>query len=115
MNDQVKAAVENVTAAADALVAVTGTAMPTVPVSLCDKLRAIPDGTKAAPGGRPLAVVQTRNGPRGVFWKGNGKGNAGPSIGVRKIKQNGGLYRRNKYDGTFFVTINKLEAEGRNS
>lgn len=107
-------------ATANDLVAATGTTVAKVEnvkprfSPVIQKLADLPDKTKATRGGRPLAVIQTRNGPRGVFWKGEGKGDSGPTVGVRKIKLNGGLYSGGKFSGTFFISLADLQGEGRN-
>lgn len=114
MNDQIRTAANEVATATDRLLAVTGQAtIAPAPQTVMDKLHALPDGK--ANGLIPMARVNTRNGVRGVFWKGNGKNNSGPTVGLRKITKAGRLYRRNKYDGTFFVSLVNLENEGRNS
>ena len=111
MNNDLKAAAAAVNAATDRLLEVSNQGdTPIVPVklfSLFDKLNAIPDGSKAF-NYKPMAVVNTRKGIRGVFWKGEGRRSSGPTVGIRKLTNSGRLYKRNKFDGTRFVSIAAL-------
>ena len=89
-----------------------GTLEPVKPAkpSLIARIHAIPNGSTA--NGKPLAVVNTRNGKRGVFWKGIGK-TGEPTVGVRKITKGGRVYnRRARFNGTRWIAIDDLAAEG---
>ena len=85
------------------------------PTSVIATVSALPDGSSAGRGGYPLALVLYFGKTFGVFWKGEGKNDAGPTVGIRKLVQSGRLHKgHRKFAPAKWLKISELAAHGNN-
>lgn len=79
---------------------------PTVTGFKAQMLRLTGTSINRSVSSRPAAVINTAKGKRGVFWVGIKDGVL--RVGTCLITNGGYLYKRNRFDGSFFQTADSL-------